>query len=173
MYFCISASTNVEWIVIFFSQNAYLQYVSISFLLHELCMNCDMSLRVIFKCDLMNSDIMVDVWVKWMKTSNPICRPQRWKRGAATWRFKLVRTASTFLLHSFCSNWTNQIRSQEGRRSTQTFPLFFSPPLLSHKSPVILPALDVWDSDVAFLQCWPWSIVVSCACGNHIFSIRT
>lgn len=138
-------SSDVEWMKIlsFLRMPICNMLVSIYVLLHELCMICDMRLRVIFKCELMNSDIMVDVWVKWMKTSNPICRPQRWKRGAATWRFKLVRTASTFLLHSFCSKWTNQIRSQEGRRSTQTSALLFSPPLLSHKSPVILPALDV------------------------------
>lgn len=172
MYICIAASWNLEWIV-FSSHRMPLcnMFVSIYFLLHELCMICDTSLRVIFKCELMNSDIMVDMWVKWMKTSNPICRSQRWKRGAATWRFKLVRTASTFLLHSFCSKLTNQIRLQEERRSTQTSALLSSPPLPSHKSPVILPALDVWDTDVAFFQCWPRSIVVSCACGNHIFPL--
>lgn len=113
----------------------------------------------------MNSDI--DMWVKWMKISHPICRSQRWKRAAAAWRFKLVRTVSTFLSHLSFFTANEPIKLDHKKRAKKHTNLC-PPPLPSHKSPVILPALDVWDTDVAFLPCWPRSIVVSCACGKLV-----
>lgn len=159
----------------FISQNAYLQYVCFYlFILSWIIYDFDTSLIVMFKCEVIKSDIIVEMWVNWMKTSHPICHSQWWKRAAATRRFKLVRTVSTFLPLSPCffySKWTNQIRSQDKRRSRQTSALLFSPLIPTHKSLVILPAPDVWDTDVAFLNYWPQSIVFSWACGKCIFPL--
>lgn len=124
--------------------------------------------RIIFTCKVMNRDVFVGMWAKWMKTTQPICHSQRWKRAAATWSFKLVRTVSTFLPTPLTANELIKLDHKK-QRSTQTSALHFSPPLPS--SLVILPALDVWDTDVAIFQCWPWSIVVSTACGKCIFPL--
>ena len=76
------------------------------------------------------------------------------------------------------SKWTNQIRSQEERRHTNTHTHTHThthKPLLSTPFPKVpgdsLPTLDVWDTDVSFLQCWPQSIVVSRARGKHPFPL--
>lgn len=90
--------------------------------------------RIIFTCKVMNRDVFVGMWAKWMKTTQPICHSQRWKRAAATWSFKLVRTVSTFL--PTYSKWTNQIRSQEAKKHTNLCPsLFSTPPFLPGDSP--------------------------------------
>lgn len=134
----------------------------------------DTSLRVIFKFQLWTMTLLLACeWNEW-KLQHPICHSQRWKRAAATWRFKLVRTVSTFLPHSppslFCFVFTANelIKWAHRKREDAHKPQLSSPPLPSQMSLVILPALDVWDTDVAFLQCWPWSIVVSRARGKCI-----
>lgn len=133
---------------------------------------------VIFRCNLMNSDITVAMWVKWMKWKLPTLSAVRrdenelLQHEGLNWWGQFPHFSHTpVYFFFFYSKWTNQIRSQEERRSTQTSAHLSSPPLPPHKSLVILPALDVWDTDVASLHCRPRSIVVSCACGKRLFPL--
>lgn len=113
-----------------------------------------------------------------VKTTKPICHSQRWKRAAAARSFKLVRTVSTFLPPPFTANELIKLE-HKNRRSTQTSALHFSPPPPSPQVPGDSPCS--WcvrhRCSISFLflffQSWPWSIVVSNACGKCVFSIRT
>lgn len=96
--------------------------------LHELFMHFDSGVKVIFlNVRAVKSDISDMCEQKWMKTSHLIYCLQRWKRDAARWRFKLVRTDSTILLHFFLYLF-NQIRWAEERAQTSVLSFLLSPP---------------------------------------------
>lgn len=118
--------------------------------------------RVIFKCKLINSDIIVDMRVKWVKNS-PYLLFAEMKTGSCSMKVWAGEDSFHISPHTplfrFFSKQTKEVKQE---RRTTRISLWTSPP----KSPQWFFLLLMCETRVAFLH-WPWS-TVSCAYGKCI-----